>query len=64
MKSGSSSSEHLGELKIKVAVEHGVVSAEFVAETAAVKSIIEAHLLNSGQPCKIWAQTLLSSLSM
>jgi hypothetical protein len=36
--------EHLGELKIKVAVEHGVVSAEFVAETAAVKSIIEAHL--------------------
>lgn len=36
--------EHLGELKIRVAVEQGVVSAEFVAESQAVKSLIEANL--------------------
>ncbi|MGI6147953.1 MAG: flagellar hook-length control protein FliK [Limnochordia bacterium] len=36
--------EHLGELKIKVAVEQGVISAEFIAESQAVKSIIQAHL--------------------
>ena len=36
--------EHLGELKIRVAVEQGVVSAEFVAESQAVKSLIEASL--------------------
>lgn len=36
--------EHLGELKIRVSVDHGVLAAEFVTETHAVKSIIEAHL--------------------
>ncbi len=36
--------DHLGELKIKVAVEQGVVSAEFITENQAVKNIIEAHL--------------------
>lgn len=36
--------DHLGDLKIKIAVEHGVISAEFVAESQAVQSIIEANL--------------------
>lgn len=36
--------EHLGELQVKIATENGVVSAIFVAESHAVKSLIEAGL--------------------
>lgn len=36
--------EHLGDLRIRVVVEHGVVTAELSAETEAVREIIAAQL--------------------
>ena len=36
--------EHLGELKIKIATDNGIVSATFLAESHTVKNLIEAGL--------------------
>ena len=36
--------EHLGDLKIKIATDNGIVSATFLAESHTVKSLIEAGL--------------------
>lgn len=41
--------EHLGELTLKVTVEHGVVSATFHSDNANVRSMIEASLLQLRQ---------------
>ena len=36
--------DHLGEVKIKLAIEQGIVTAEFVIESQAVKEILSAQL--------------------